>query len=104
MAGVSDDTYSISINGQQFLTALDERRVVLLPDGSERQLWQVRRTDKGGYTIRLDTTDRDLYLGMKENRTSSNPSSYYPTDGNGTSPTGHAKALSPSPPPEATNR
>jgi hypothetical protein len=62
MASVSDGTYRISINGQQFLTALNERMVVLLPDDS-RQLWQVRRTDNGGYTIRQDTTG--LYLSYE---------------------------------------
>jgi hypothetical protein len=63
MASVSDGTYRISINGQQFLTVLSERMVILIPDDAGRQLWQVRRTDNGGYTIRQDTTD--LYLGYE---------------------------------------
>lgn len=62
MGSVSDGTYRISIHGQQFLTTLG-KRVVLLPDDSGAQLWQVRRTDNGGYTIGQDTND--LYLGYE---------------------------------------
>lgn len=62
MASVSDDTYHISIDNQQFLTVLSEDMVVLVPD-SKRQSWQVRRTGNGGYTIRQDTSD--LYLGYE---------------------------------------
>jgi hypothetical protein len=63
MASVSDGTYCISIDGRQFLTALSESHVVVVPDDSGRQMWQVRRADNGGYTIRQDTTD--LYLGYE---------------------------------------
>jgi hypothetical protein len=57
MASVSDGTYRISINRQQFLTAESQYRpVVLVPDDSGQQLWQVRRSDNGGYTIRQDNT------------------------------------------------
>lgn len=62
MVNVSDGTYRISIYGRQFLTA-ENRRVVVLPDDSGQQLWQVRRSDNGGYTIRRDTTD--LYLSYE---------------------------------------
>lgn len=53
MADISDGTYRISIYGQQFLTAQDGR-VVLLPGEDRGQLWQIRCTDKGIYTIRQD--------------------------------------------------
>jgi hypothetical protein len=59
MASVSDGTYRISIYGQQFLTA-DDGRVVLLPDDGGGQVWQIRRTDKGGYTIQQGNADRYL--------------------------------------------
>jgi hypothetical protein len=50
MASVSDGTYRISLYGRQFLTGKDMGHpIVLLPD--EGQVWQIRRTDKGGYTI-----------------------------------------------------
>ena len=66
MASVSDGTYRISINGQQFLTA-DDGRAVLLPGDGDGQVWQIRRTDKGGYTIRQDNADRYLSYEGKPN-------------------------------------
>jgi hypothetical protein len=61
MASVSDGTYRISLYGRQFLTGIEpDRPVLLLPDDAEGQVWQIRRTDKGGYTIRLGDADRYL--------------------------------------------
>jgi hypothetical protein len=65
MASVSDGTYRISIDGRQFLTVLDwvDKNTVVLTADPGQQLWQVRRTANGGYTIRQDATD--LYLGYE---------------------------------------
>jgi hypothetical protein len=61
MASVSDGTYRISLYGQQFLTGTEpDRPVLLLPDDAAGQVWQIRRTDKGGYTIRQGNADRYL--------------------------------------------
>ncbi|MGB9140082.1 MAG: hypothetical protein WCB73_23185, partial [Pseudonocardiaceae bacterium] len=56
MANVPDGTYRISLYRQQFLTA-EGGRVVLFPYGIGLQVWQIRRTDKGGYTIRQPDAD-----------------------------------------------
>jgi hypothetical protein len=102
MASVSDGTYRISINGQQFLTVLSERMVVLIPDDAGRQLWQVRRTDNGGYTIRQDTTD--LYLGYEGEPDTFEPVRLLPDRREWISPTGQTRAPSLSPLPEVANR
>ena len=61
MTSLSDGTYRISLYGRQFLTGTEpDRPVVLLPDDGEGQVWQIRRTDKGGYTIRQGNADRYL--------------------------------------------
>jgi len=61
MASVSDGVYRISLYGQQFLTGTgQDRPVVLLPDDAEGQVWVIRRTGKGGYTIKLGDADRYL--------------------------------------------
>ena len=63
MANVADGNYRISIYGQQFVTA-ENSRVVLLPDnGGAEQVWQIRRTGSGDYTIRQNTAD--LHLGYE---------------------------------------
>lgn len=59
---ISDGFYRIGLDGQQFLTRnRPDRPVVLLPGGAAgRQVWEIRRTDKGGYTILLGDVDRYL--------------------------------------------
>ena len=57
---ISDGIYRISLDRQQFLTGIHTGGpVVLLPDAAG-QVWRIRRTDKGGYTIRLGNVDRYL--------------------------------------------
>jgi hypothetical protein len=103
MASVSDGTYRISINGQQFLTALNERMVALVPDDSGRQLWQVRRTDNGGYTIRQDAAD--FYLGYEGEPDTFEPVRLLPDRREWKITDGPAEGtVSGSPLPEAANR
>ncbi|KQC38149.1 hypothetical protein [Frankia sp. ACN1ag] len=60
MAGVNDGIYRITLDGRQILTAASGSNVVLLPEQSGQQEWQVQRADNETWVIRQANSPRFL--------------------------------------------
>ena len=89
MVTVTEGVYRISLDNQLFLTVTFDNRLGLLPaDSSNLNNWEIRRSDKGNYTIKRAGIDQ--YAGYGDTaepfepiRLSTQPCEWTITDGDG---------------------